>query len=90
MLIDCTIDAQVVSGRHSVTLGPGSWLSGELEARDVELFGEFEGESLAHDSIHIRTGSAVKGFVTAESVRIEPRARVGAQLVVGEWLEDLR
>jgi cytoskeletal protein CcmA (bactofilin family) len=90
MLIDGVIQAPIVCKDHAVALGPNSKVAGNIEARNIELRGEIEGDVRAHESIHICSGSLVAGSVTAQAVQIERSARVRAQLFVGDMAEEAK
>jgi len=84
LVVDGLVQADIVCAEFAVTLGPNSRVAGKLEANSIELHGVFDGELLAHSSVHIGPGSTAKGSVTAASVQIDPGSRVRAHLLVGE------
>ena len=88
MLIDGLVHAPIVCREHTVTLGANGRISGNIEAKSLELRGEVEGEIRANESVHICAGSLVTGAVRAQSVQIDRSARVRAQLIIGEGQES--
>ncbi len=84
LFIDGVVQAPITCKEHSVTLGHNSRVTGNIEAKAVELRGEVEGELRANESIRIGPGAIVSGSVRSQSVQIDPSARVRAQLFVGD------
>jgi cytoskeletal protein CcmA (bactofilin family) len=83
LFIDGVIEAPIHCKSHSITFGPNSRIAGNVEAKSVDVRGEMEGDIRADQSVHIGRGALVTGSVRAQSVQLDPSARVRVQLLVG-------
>lgn len=64
---------------NKLILERGSRVEGRIEAFDLEIFGEVEGDIISEGSVAIRSSAVVSGSITAKKLVIYPGAIVNTQ-----------
>jgi cytoskeletal protein CcmA (bactofilin family) len=74
--IDGKVDGPISLGGHRLTVGPNSQMSGDIDSREIVVYGDVRGNLLAQDRIDIRRDGSVVGDLTAARITIEDGAHV--------------
>jgi cytoskeletal protein CcmA (bactofilin family) len=74
--IDGNIDGPISLGNHRLTLGPGAQIVGDINSREIVVFGNVKGNLMAQDRVDVRREASVIGDLTTSRITIEDGARV--------------
>ena len=77
---DCKIDGKIEGpislGNHRLTLGPGAQILGDINSREIVVFGDVKGNLMAQDRVDVRRDASVIGDLTTSRITIEDGAHV--------------
>jgi cytoskeletal protein CcmA (bactofilin family) len=72
---DLKIDGKIVGsislGKHLLTLGPGAQILGDINSREIVVFGDVKGNLKAQDRVDVRRDASVIGDLTTSRITIE-------------------
>ena len=74
--IDGKIEGAISLGSHRVTLGPGAQILGDINSREIVVFGDVKGNLMAQDRVDVRRDATVIGDLTTSRITIEDGAHV--------------
>jgi len=74
--IDGKIEGPISLGDHRLTLGPGAQILGDLNSREIVVFGGVKGNLMAQDRVDVRRDASVIGDLTTSRITIEDGAHV--------------
>ena len=74
--IDGKIEGPVSLGNHRLTLGPGAQILGDINSREIVVFGDVKGNLMAQDRVDVRRDASVIGNLTTSRITIEDGAHV--------------
>src|ERR1700722_9741417 len=69
--IDGQVEGPISLGNHRLTAGPKACILGEIVSREIEIYGEVNGNLRAHDRIEIKKDASVIGEMTKARSLIE-------------------
>ena len=72
--IDGRIEGPISLGNHRLTLGPGARIVGDINSREIVVFGDVKGNLIAQDRVDVRKDASVTGDLTASRIAIEDGA----------------
>ena len=74
--IDGKIEGPISLGNHRLTLGPGAQILGDINSREIVVFGDVKGNLMAPDRVDVRRDASVIGDLTTSRITIEDGAHV--------------
>jgi cytoskeletal protein CcmA (bactofilin family) len=74
--IDGKIEGPISLGNHRLTLGPGAQILGDINSREIVVFGDVKGNLMAQDRVDVRRDASVIGDLTTSRITIEDGAHV--------------
>jgi cytoskeletal protein CcmA (bactofilin family) len=74
--IDGKIEGPISLGNHRLTLGPGAHVLGDINSKEIVVFGEVKGNLMAQDRVDVRRDGSVTGDLKTSRITIEDGARV--------------
>ena len=74
--IDGKIEGPISLGNHRLTLGPGAQILGDINSREIVVFGDVKGNLMAQDRVDVRKDASVIGDLTTSRITIEDGAHV--------------
>jgi cytoskeletal protein CcmA (bactofilin family) len=74
--IDGKIEGPITLGDHRLTLGPGAEILGDINSREIVVFGDVKGNLMAQDRVDVRRDASVIGDLTTSRITIEDGAHV--------------
>ena len=74
--IDGKIEGPISLGNHRLTLGPGAQILGDINSREIVVFGDVKGNLMAQDRVDVRRDASVIGNLTTSRITIEDGAHV--------------
>ncbi len=74
--VDGKIEGPISLGNHRLTLGPGAQILGDINSREIVVFGEIKGNLMAQDRVDVRKDASVIGDLTTSRIAIEDGAHV--------------
>ena len=74
--IDGKIEGPISLGNHRLTLGPGAQILGDINSREIVVFGAVTGNLMAQDRVDVRRDASVIGDLTTSRITIEDGAHV--------------
>ena len=74
--IDGKIEGPISLGNHRLTLGPGAQILGDIDSREIVVFGDVEGNLMALDRVDVRRDAFVVGDLTTSRIIIEDGAHI--------------
>jgi cytoskeletal protein CcmA (bactofilin family) len=76
LTIDGKIEGPISLGNHRLTLGPRAQILGDINSREIVVFGEVKGNLIAQDRVDVRRDASVIGDLTTSRIAIEDGAHV--------------
>lgn len=76
LYIDGKIEGPISLGNHRLTLGPGAQILGDINSREIVVFGDVKGNLMAQDRVDVRRDASVIGDLTTSRITIEDGAHV--------------
>jgi cytoskeletal protein CcmA (bactofilin family) len=73
LIIDGELEGTLQLGKH-LTLGPGSKVTADIKAREVDVFGTLRGNVEAKDRIAIHAGASIVGDIKTAGIVIDDGA----------------
>ena len=74
--IDGKIEGPISLGNHRLTLGPGAQILGDINSKEIVVFGDVKGNLMAQDRVDVRRDASVIGDLTTSRITIEDGAHV--------------
>jgi len=74
--IDGKIEGPISLGSHRLTLGPSAQILGDINSREIVVFGDVKGNLMAQDRVDVRRDASVIGNLTTPRITIEDGAHV--------------
>jgi cytoskeletal protein CcmA (bactofilin family) len=74
--IDGKMEGPISLGDNRLTLGPGAQILGDIESKEVVVFGDVKGNLTAQDRLDVRKNASVIGDLTTSRITIEDGAHV--------------
>ena len=82
LLIDGYVEGSLSAGGHRVTLGELAFIRAETVAREMVVYGAFQGNLRAHDRIEIKKNASVEGGMATAKMVIEEGAHIKGSIDV--------
>jgi len=73
LIVDGELEGKLALGKH-LTLGPGSKVTADIVAREVDVFGSLRGNVEAKDRIAIHAGASIVGDIKTAGIVIDDGA----------------
>ena len=80
--IDGYVEGTLSAGGHRVTLGEMAFIRAETVAREMVVYGAFQGNLRAHDRIEIKKNASVEGGMATAKMVIEEGAHIKGSIDV--------
>jgi cytoskeletal protein CcmA (bactofilin family) len=80
--IDGYVEGSLSVGGHRVTLGEMAFIRAEAVAREMVVYGAFQGNLRAHDRIEIKKNASVEGDMATAKMVIEEGAHIKGSIDV--------
>jgi cytoskeletal protein CcmA (bactofilin family) len=80
--IDGYVEGSLSAGGHRVTLGEMAFIRAETVAREMVVYGAFQGNLRAHDRIEIKKNASVEGGMATAKMVIEEGAHIKGSIDV--------
>src|ERR1700733_964738 len=74
--IDGKIEGPISLGDHRLTLGPGRQILGDIDSREIVVFGDVKGNLMAQGRVDVRRDASITGDLTTSRITIEDGAHV--------------
>lgn len=84
MLLDCSFQGTVTLPENRLTIGPNARVQADLNAGDVVIYGQVDGNIRATGRIELRDSAVLKGDIVAERLSIEENASMKGKVELSE------
>lgn len=81
--LDGSIHGEVKVDKRLV-LGEGSYVQGNIHARDAAIKGRIKGDIFVKEALHLLDSAVIEGNITAKTMIVEEGARYNGSCKIGE------
>lgn len=81
--LDGSIHGEVQVDKRLV-LGDGSYVQGNIQARDAAIKGRIKGDIVVKEALHLMETAVIEGNITAKTMVVEEGARYNGSCKIGE------
>ena len=85
--LDGNIHGEVKVDKRFV-MGEGSYVQGNIHARDAAIKGKIKGDVHVKEALHLMESAMIEGNITAKTMIVEEGARYNGSCKIGEMLSS--
>jgi cytoskeletal protein CcmA (bactofilin family) len=80
LTIDGKVEGEIRLEEHQLTIGPHGDIQAEVQAKEIVIHGQLEGDVSADDKVEISANGSVRGDIRARRVAIRDGAKFGGSI----------